>query len=261
MDIYTLENTKAAYQLNWSVSIFPITTLPPHESWFDELQQVTETDGVRILELRTAANRAVQFLTSTRPDIPPSQIIRSVKGRLQYLVRKDVPKAFRRNYRIESVGSADRSTIENYVCMQPKRHPMADLRFQQILQSVQIELAEVDLSLIRYSAHGQFIHNLHAVLAYETDWYALDAKRLVTARSTIESVCADHGFLISRGGIVPTHVHLALGCGVGDAPGDVAISFLNALARADGMQPVCKFGFYVGTFGNFDLGAIRHGRA
>jgi hypothetical protein len=57
-------------------------------------------------------------------------------------------------------------------------------------------------------------------------------------------------------GIVANHLHLALGCGISQAPSEVAVCFLNNLAWVHGMQPIYKFSFYTGTFGNYDLGAI-----
>ncbi len=32
---------------------------------------------------------------------------------------------------------------------------------------------------------------------------------------------------------------------------------MNNLAYAAGMKPIVPFGFYVGTFGEYDLGAMR----
>jgi REP element-mobilizing transposase RayT len=256
--IYTAANCQAAYQLNWAVSFFPRSFIPAAESWFAELERVTEKDGVRILNHRCNPNRAVQFLVSTRPETAPADIVRSLKGRLQYILRDVLPKAFRRNYRIESVGSASRSAIEGYVSKQPERHPMADPRVQELFESVQIDHPEVDLSRIRYSAHGQFIHNLHVVLEYAAGWQAVDAEVLRATSDMIESVCADRGFLLSRAGIVVDHLHMTLGCGIDDAPMSVALAFLNSLASVDEMRPFYKFGFFAGTFGNYDLGAIRN---
>jgi hypothetical protein len=50
---------------------------------------------------------------------------------------------------------------------------------------------------------------------------------------------------------------LELGCGLEDSPLEVALSYVNNLAYTQGMKPVYQFGFYVGTFGEYDLGAIR----
>lgn len=53
---------------------------------------------------------------------------------------------------------------------------------------------------------------------------------------------------------------MSMGCGIEDSPEDMALCFLNNLAYAHGMKAVYRFGYYVGTFGNFDLGALRQAR-
>ncbi len=62
------------------------------------------------------------------------------------------------------------------------------------------------------------------------------------------------GHFLSRAGIVPDHVHLALGCNLDESPAEVALSYMNSLAYACGQKRVFAFGFYVGTFGEYDLG-------
>jgi REP element-mobilizing transposase RayT len=251
---YSQNNCSSAYQLNWAVSFFPRISLPPDDSWIAQLSEITEADGVRILRHRSSP-RALQFLTSTRPETDPASIVRSLKGRLQYIVRNQYPKAFRRNYRIESVGSAGRDAIEQYVASQAARHPMADSRAQRFLESIQIVQTDVDLSRIRYSAHGQFIHNLHVVLEYDTLAQPIDLTQLSETTELVTRVGANQGLLLSRCGIVIDHLHLTLGCGMTDSPADVALAFLNGLGCSG---TIFKYGFYVGTFGEYDLGAIRN---
>ena len=48
--LYTPASVKAAYQLRWSLAVFAKSPLPPAETWLPDLKQVTERDGVRILE-------------------------------------------------------------------------------------------------------------------------------------------------------------------------------------------------------------------
>jgi REP element-mobilizing transposase RayT len=127
--VYTSSNCRAAYQLNWSVTAFPKSTLPDRCEWLSDLKSATEPDGVRVLECH-AEDRCVQFFVSSRPDRSLSAIVASVKGRLQYFVRDQFPRAFRRNYRIESVGSAKAETLDSYVGNQTTRHAMADPRLQ-----------------------------------------------------------------------------------------------------------------------------------
>jgi hypothetical protein len=136
--LYTADNCRSAYQLNWSVSIFWRTSPPRDCQWLDSLKAATEADGVRILEHRLKNVDVSQFLVSTRPDSAPPQIVRSLKGRLQYLLREPLPKAFQRNYSIHSVGSANLAAVEAYVASQLEHHRMADQRVQLRLAKHQI---------------------------------------------------------------------------------------------------------------------------
>ena len=96
---------------------------------------VTKRDGVRVLKHRFLDGRMSQFLVSTKPEVCAARaLVRSVKGRLQYLVRGEHPKAFQRNYCLRSVGSVTRETVENYVCGQPGHHPMADPSVQAVFE-------------------------------------------------------------------------------------------------------------------------------
>jgi hypothetical protein len=65
------------------------------------------------------------------------------------------------------------------------------------------------------------------------------------------------GHRLSRAGILADHVHLLLGCNLAESPQEVALGYLNNLAYAQQMRRVYQFGFYVGTVGEYDLGAIR----
>ena len=83
--IYSLDNTTPAFQLNWSVGLFGRVPFPPSCDWLEQLRTATEPDGVRILEFHSTQSNVGQFLVSTRPQLSPSEIVRSLKGRWQYL--------------------------------------------------------------------------------------------------------------------------------------------------------------------------------
>jgi REP element-mobilizing transposase RayT len=254
--LYTAENCRAAYQLNWSVSIFWRT--PPREmEWFDSLKASTQPDGVRILEHRFKSVDVSQFLVSTRPDSAPPQIIRSLKGRLQYLLREQLPKAFHRNYSIHSVGSANLAAVEEYVGSQLEHHRMADQRAQLLLAKHQIHCPQVDLSLSMRGSHGEYHYNLHVVLVHEERWTEVRDDVLTAIREMLLKASRAKGHRLSRVGILADHVHLLLGCNLAESPQEVALGYLNNLAYAQKMRPVYQYGFYVGTVGEYDLGAIR----
>lgn len=120
--IYTGQNTNPAYQLNWTLSVFGKDELAAPNTFLGDLKGAVEVDGLRILSVNQRLENTLQFLISTRPESAPSEIVRSIKGRLQYLIRDQLPKAFRRNYHIQSVGEANSKLLDDYVAKQPKKH-------------------------------------------------------------------------------------------------------------------------------------------
>lgn len=251
--IYTAEKCRAAYQLNWALALFwrePIE----ETGWLADLCPAVEGDGVRILKHRFIKPGVSHFLLSSRPEVAPAEMLRSVKGRLQHLVARARPKAFRRNYGLRSIGSATREAVEQYVRSQVDHHPMADPRVQEMLWAVQIDNREVDLSAPRCNAHGRYWYNLHICFVNDGRCRELHPQVLGRLREMILSAAAKKAHLLSRAGIVPDHVHLTLGCKVTESPAEVALSYMNNLAYACGSKRVFAFGFYVGTFGEYDLG-------
>jgi len=255
--VYTADNCREAFQLNWSLSVFWARTPPCPESWLDQLQDVTERDGVRILEHRLSDSATSQFLVSTRPENAPPTIAQSIKGRLQYLVRDTVPKPFRRNYGLRSIGSARAEVVEEYVRGQPGHHRMADARVQERLAGLRIEGAGTDLRAPRVSGHAQFCYNLHLVLVNAQRGCDVRAETLIRRRDRIVSAAAKKGHLLGDGSLLADHLHFTLGCPLTESPREIALSYLNNLAYVEGMKHVFEFGFYVGTYGEYDLGAVR----
>src|SRR5437879_2946432 len=111
---YTASNCTLAYRLYWSLAVFWNQPGPDADCWLAALKDAVEPDGVRILGHRFKTPEISQFLLSTKPHVAPAAAIRSVKGRLQYLVRARQPKAFHRNYALHSVGAVSRPVIEKY---------------------------------------------------------------------------------------------------------------------------------------------------
>ena len=253
--LYTLANTRPAFQLTWSLSVFWRSS-PPAPVWLDDLRRATEPDGVRVLEHCFPEPAMSQFLVSTQPAVSPHAAVRAVKGRLQYLLRSQCPKAFQRNYALRSVGWVKREDVENYVHRQTGRHPMADHRVQATFEAYQICNAHVDLSQSRQGDHAIYWYNLHLVLVHADRFHDVRPERIAATRDMILGVSDKHGDLLSRAGIVADHIHLTLGAPPSQSPAEVALRYMNNLAYSWGMKPVFEFGYYVGTFGEYDLGAI-----
>jgi REP element-mobilizing transposase RayT len=254
--LYTLTNTTAAYQLNWSLSVFGKDSLPAPQICIELLREAVARDHLKILDFRLCAPNVAQFFISSQPSTNPSQIIRSIKGRWQYISRPTYPIEFRRNYRITAVGTSNTHVLDAYVRKQPKRHPMADDQVQSLFESIQFHDEYVDLDRVMRSSHGEYRYGLHVVIESEDDWHEVRIDVLRGFRDAIIESCAEHGWRLSRIGLLANHVHILVGPCVDDPPADVALSFQNAMASTQGMKPIFRFSFFVGTFGEYDRGAI-----
>ena len=255
--IYTADNIRLAYELRWSVAVFWSHSAQSPTTWLKPLQDATEPDGVRILEHRFTKANVSQFLISTKPHVPPAHCLRSVKGRLQHLVRAAVPKAFRRNYSIRSLGAANQQAIEAYVATQLQHHPMADPRIETLLAPYQFTDDRLDLGRPRRSSHGEFIYNLHLVAVHEQRFAEVDVDCCRRTVDMLQAAARKRNHVLSRVGLLVDHIHRTVGCDVAESPLDVGLSYLNNLAYAHGMRPRHQFGFYVGTFGPYDMNAVR----
>lgn len=254
--IYTADNCQVAYQLNWGLTT-NWRQPPGTDQWLDELTSATEQDHVRILKHRFANPTTSQFLISTQPQIVPTLIPARIKGRLQHLIRERFPKAFQRNYLLRSIGSTRGDKLDAYLASQPERHRMADPRVQTRLQRYQIHNPQVDLSAARFSEHAKYWYNLHVVFVNEDRLMEVRDEVLSSLREMVLKASTMKRHLLSRAAILPDHVHLTLGCSLGESPLEVGLSYMNNLAWACGMKRVFQRSLFLGTFGEYDLGAIR----
>jgi len=254
--IYKKNSTAAAYQLNWSLSLFWKERPVPEAGWLEPLKECVERDGVRILE-HSANDTTSQFLLSTRPDTAPDNLVWSVKGRLQNHIKRERPKAFSRKYAYRSVGTPNRERIDNYIEHQLGHHRMADPRVQERLKKYQRAYPNVDLSEPRCSAHGRYWYNLHMAIVNDFRYIELRDELLTVWCDTVEKVASKHGHYLSRTGVLPEHLHLLMGCPQEQAPDEVALAYMNNLAYVCGNKPVFMSSFYVGTVGEYNLRSVR----
>ena len=134
---------------------------------------------------------------------------------------------------------------------------MADRKVQERLPQYQIKNLEVDLSQPIRSSHGLYVYNLHLVLVNSGRWIEIRDDILNKMRNMIVNISKKNRCRLSAAGIFPDHIHLTIGCSSVESPEDIALSYLNNLAHAQGMRPIYQAGYYVGTFGEYDLGAVR----
>ncbi len=185
--IYTLDNCCPAYQLNWSLSVF-WRDPPVGDGWLDALKQATEPDGVRVLNHRFSEPGTSQLLLSTKPPVSPHALVRSVKGRLQYLVREAATQSLPAELFLRTIGSAKREHVENYVHRQTGHHPMADSRAQAVFEPHQVCRAQVDLAQPRQGDHALYWYNLHIVLVRAERFRDFSEERIAARQGDILAV-------------------------------------------------------------------------
>jgi REP element-mobilizing transposase RayT len=259
--LYAPDNCRAAFELRWSLSVFWRAAAPSVGNWLDALREATDQDGVRVLEHRFVKANVSQFLLSTAPETAPASMVRSVKGRLQHLVRAQVPKAFRRNYGVRSIGKVRGEIIQGYVRSQTQRHAMADAQVQTRVNALSIAGLGVGLFEPQQNSHAQFCYNLHLVLVNRERGPELRPGILERRRERLVAIAAKKAHRVGNGQILADHLHVTLGWNLGESPRDVAIGYMNNLAYAEEMKSIFEFGFYAGTIGKYDLNAVRRGLA
>ena len=72
----------------------------------------------------------------------------------------------------------------------------------------------------------------------------------------IVTAARQKGLRLSRISLFADHLHVTLGCGYEQSPEDVVSAYLNNLAYVHGMKEVYCHSYYMGTFGEYDMGAV-----
>ena len=125
-----------------------------------------------------------------------------------------------------------------------------------MLQHFQLAYREVDLSQPSRTAHGWYWYNLHLVFVNDGRWMETRESEIRKLCEMIEHVALKGEHRLSRLSLLCDHVHLVIGCKIDQSPEGIALGFLNSGAIALGMKPQFKFGYYAGTTGEYDLGAV-----
>lgn len=158
---------------------------------------------------------------------------------------------------MRTIGRNHRADIETYISRQVVKEQFIDTRHQAFLEKFTIQLPGVDLSVPSETNSGRYWYNLHVVLVSEGRQKNHDAQYLGTLRDQSLQIAAKKGHHISALSAMPDHLHLALRGNLEESPEMIALAFMNNLAYTFGQQPVWRYGYYVGTFGEYDMNAVR----
>ena len=262
--LYTPHNLNPAYHLRYvwtgwpSIAPFPH---PPSQDFWPALLQAWESDGLRMLEHRWS-DEQVQLLFSARPDVSPVSLAARARGRLQYTWRTsgNTPCAFSRKTAVRSIGDNRIRDVEEYVKGQVSKEPCADPRFGELLKKFTLADPSVDLSAPSETGSGRYWYDLHLVLVVDRRFRIADESKLAAFRDEAIRTARRHGHKVSVMAVLPDHLHAALRGNIEHSPQEIALAFQNETARALGCA-VWSFNYYAGTFGVYDMDAVRRNRS
>ena len=255
--LYHANRADPAYQLRYAWTGWLRNPPSVHPDW-ESISPRWEQDGLRLLEHRSAGVK-VQALFSARPDISPVTVATRAKGRLQYAWRQSAPhfSGFTRMVALRSVGDNTRADVEAYIARQVSDEAFVDPRFRLRMEEFTVSRPQVDFSQPSSSVRGRYWYNLHLVLVVRERSQIADRATLATLRDGCFRIAAKRRCQISRLAVMPDHLHAAIRGEINQSPQDVALCFQNNLAYLLGQKPLWKESYYVGTFSEYDTGAIR----
>lgn len=259
--IYEASNLRPAYHLRYAWSGWPSgTDFPesPSENFLRDIAPAWETDGMRLLESRWSKDM-IQLSFSATPAVSPVLVAARAKGRLQHALRTvaRTPCQFSRKVAIRSIGDNTREIVEQYIKNQVGEASFTDHRFAEFLQQFTVVDPSVDLAQPAETLSGRYWYNMHLVLVNQQRFRFVEEKPLATLRDCSLAVAAKKGYRISALSVMPDHLHIALGGNIEQSPQDIALAFQNNLAYALGQNALWSHEFYVGTFSEYDMNAIR----
>ncbi len=244
-----MKSSPHAFHLRYSWTAWPSagTSLPtdirlPVAEW--------KRDGLNILEQRIQPT-SYQLVVSANPHSAPIEITRVLKGRLQHSIRSAKLVAnFSRKVSLRSVGDNTRATVEAYIRNQLAHADLADERYRDALKQHTFSQPDIDLAQPFETNSGRYWYNLHIVLVTDSRSRMSDqiARRVSDAcKLPFVAKCA----------VMPDHLHVAAKADPAKNPESLARELQAKTAAAAGMAGFWKDTFYVGTFSEYSMKAVR----
>lgn len=195
---------------------------------------------------------------SARPDISPVLLATRAKRRLQYAYRTvdNIQCKFSRKLAVRTVGDNSTEDVRRYIAQQVPNATDVDAPLRQLLTQFTVE-RDVDLVAASETLSGRYWYNLHLVLVTDGRYRVVDAPGLAVLRDQSFRIADRKGYVIASLSVMPDHLHAALRGNVAQSPHDIALSFQNNLAYALGRGKLWQETYYVGTFGEYTMGAVR----
>ena len=259
--LYTPDNVRPpAYQLRFGWTCWPSTQRFPQELSGEALNQLDalwEQDGIRRLEWKWTPQQ-IQIIVSVKPQVSPVFLAGRLKGRLQYALHQaGTPVNFSRKLGVRSLGDVRSVEVEAYIAKQVRKERFADVAVAQDLQQFTGADPRVNLTVPAESNSGRYWYNLHLVLVAVHRERTFDRDCLAKLREACFQTASAEQYAIASHSVMPDHIHLALRGNIDHSAETTALAFLNGFSRVVGGRTMWEPGYYAGTFGEYDMGAVR----
>lgn len=180
------------------------------------------------------------------------------KGRLQHALRTvGAPVTLSRKVSIRTVGDNTTQSVEGYIRAQVRNAQFVDSRFAEFLEQFTTVNSRVNLQHPTETSSGRYWYNLHLVWLTEGRYRIVDEQALKTIRDGSFRIAEKKDYKIGAVSVMPDHLHIALRGNLEHSPEQIALAFQNSLAHMLNRGAVWQPGFYVGTFGEYNMRAIR----
>ncbi len=257
--LYQPSATGGAYQLRYAWTGWPsrgkFSEPPP--GFIDGIKPEWQRDGLKVLEHRWT-DEMVQVVFSATPAASPEFIAARSKGRIDHALRQaGIDCSFSRKVAIRTVGDNTRADLESYLSQQVAHERFVDPRFEKTMEELAFVDERVDLSLPAESARGRYWYNLHLVFATAEHEPIHDLTILRSLKDAFIKVAAKKGHLLARLSVMPDHVHAMLRPLRKESPLETVFAYQNNLAHIVGRRRIWSDGYYVGTFSEYTMNAIR----
>jgi REP element-mobilizing transposase RayT len=257
--IYTT-SIHLAYHLRFGWTAWPsngVFPAWPEDGDWDDLLEAWESDGMRLLEHQHAPDR-LQMTFSTRPEVAPEFLAARAKGRLQHAFRiGGTPISFSRKLAVRSIGHNTRNDVQQYVREQVQRAELADESYRENMQRHVFSDPSCDLTRPSETRSGRYWYNLHVVLVVAERYRMGSGETPARIRHACLKTAGKHGCHVADLSVMPDHLHVAMRGNPGMSPQDIALSLMNNTAFALGQVRFWEDGYYVGTFGEYTMSAVR----
>jgi REP element-mobilizing transposase RayT len=252
---------RPAFQLRYTWTGWPSTgnhfPMRPSEEFFKDLGQRWETDGIRFLECVWSPNH-IQLTCSVKPNVSPILFTARIKGRLQHALRAtEQSTAFSRKVSFRSIGNNSRKEVEGYIAKQVQKEQFVDPRFSYMLEPFTVAIPQARLDEPMETGSGRYWYNLHLVIVTDSRLRFTDDESLARLSRLCDAIAKKKGHRVSARSVMPDHIHIALGGNIDQSPEEIALAYMNNTAYGFGQKSIWRPSYYIGSFGEYDMGAVR----